>query len=106
MQFELPTIKHRRVIHKFLVLIKNHLNYFKDSIFECFYKEYSGVFLLIFSQHIMMESVSLEQEKIIKDIRNLARLQKETKAIKDRILGDIMNFFKHEEEENYYKLLE
>ena len=90
MQFELPTIKHRRVIHKFLVLIKNHLNYFKDSIFECFYKEYSGVFLLIFSQHIMMESVSLEQEKIIKD----------------RILRDIMNFFKHEEEENYYKLLE
>ena len=51
----------------------------------------------------MMGSVSFEQEKIIKDIRNLARLQKETKAIKDRILRDIKNFFKHEEEENYYK---
>ena len=23
-----------------LVLLKNHLNYLKDSIFECFFKEY------------------------------------------------------------------
>ena len=64
---------------------------------------------------------SLEEEKIIKDIRNLFRLkkelnctairdirnlfrlEKETKAIKDRILRNIMNLFEHEEEENYYK---
>ena len=26
-------------IHKILVLIKNHLNYLKDKIFECFLKE-------------------------------------------------------------------
>ena len=26
-------------IHKILVLIKNHLNYFKDNIFECFLKK-------------------------------------------------------------------
>ena len=30
------------------------------------------------------------------------RREKETKAIKDRILRDIKNFFEHEEE-NYYK---
>ena len=69
-----------------------------------------------------MESLSLEKENIIKDIRNLFRLkkeqnytaikdirnlfrqEKETKAIKDRILRDIKNLFEHEkEEENYYK---
>ena len=69
----------------------------------------------------MMESLSLEEENVINDIRNLFRLknelnyagikdirnafrlEKETKAIKDRILGDIKNLFEHEEEENYHK---
>ena len=32
--------------HKMLVLLKNYLNYLKDSIFEWFFKEYNG--LLIF----------------------------------------------------------
>ena len=69
-----------------------------------------------------MGSLSLEEENIIKDIRNLFRLkkeqnytaikdirnlfrqEKETKAIKDRILRDIKNLFEHEkEEEDYYK---
>ena len=69
-----------------------------------------------------MESLSLEEENIIKDIRNLLRLkkgqnytvvkdirnlfrqEKETNAIKDRILRDIKNLLEHEnEEENYYK---
>ena len=68
-----------------------------------------------------MESLTLEEENIIKDIRNLFRLkkesnytaikdirnpfklEKETKAIKDRTLRDIKNFFEYEEEENYYK---
>ena len=68
-----------------------------------------------------MESLSFEEENIIKDIRNLFRLkkekrypaikgikktfrqEKETKAIKDRILKDIKNLFEHEKEENYYK---
>ena len=36
-------------------------------------------------------------------IRNIFRLEKETKAIKDRILRDIKNLSEHEEEENYYK---
>ena len=52
----------------------------------------------------MMENPRPEEENIIKDIRNLFRLKKETKAIKDRILWDIKNLFEHEkEEENYYQ---
>ena len=69
-----------------------------------------------------MESLSLEEENIIQDIRNVFRLKKEknytavkdirnlfrqekgTKAIKNRILRDIKNLFEHEkEEESYYK---
>ena len=29
------------IIHKMLVLLKKNLNYLKDSIFECFFKEYN-----------------------------------------------------------------
>ena len=29
------------IIHKILMLIKNNLNYLKDSIFNCFFKEYN-----------------------------------------------------------------
>ena len=69
-----------------------------------------------------MESSSLEEENIIKDVRNLFRLKKEiddtaikdirnlfrlkaeNESMKDRILTDIRNLFEHEEEEeNYYK---
>ena len=39
----------------------------------------------------------------IKDIRNLSRLEKETKAIKDSILRDNKNLFEHKEERSYYK---
>ena len=39
----------------------------------------------------------------IKDIRNGFRLKKENKVINDRILRDIRNLFEHEEEKNYYK---
>ena len=67
-----------------------------------------------------MESLSLEEESIVKDIRNLFRLkkelnytaikdvrilfrlEKETKAIKDRILRGIKNLFEHEQEEEHY----
>ena len=28
------------IIHKMLALFKNYLNYLKDSIFECFLREY------------------------------------------------------------------
>ena len=60
-----------------------------------------------------MENLSLEEENIIKNIRNLfilkndkrkLRQKKETKAIKDWIIRNIKNLFEHEkEEENYYK---
>ena len=70
-----------------------------------------------------MENLILEEENIIKDIRkpfrlkkelnytaiidtrNIFRLEKETKAIKDRILRDIKNLFEHEKEERRRKLL-
>ena len=48
------------IIQKILVLIKNHMNYFKDNIFECFFKKYNG-------KCIMMENPRSEEEKIIKD---------------------------------------
>ena len=50
-----------------------------------------------------MDGLSLEEENIIKYIRNLLRLEKETKAIKYRILRDIKNLLEYEED--YYKPL-
>ena len=29
------------IIHKILVLLKNHLNYLKDKMFECFFQKYN-----------------------------------------------------------------
>ena len=49
-----------------------------------------------------MESLSPKEKNIIKNIRNLFRLEKGTKAIKDRIIRDINNPFEYEEED-YYK---
>ena len=46
----------------------------------------------------MMDNKRPKEKNRIKDIRNLFRLEKETKAIKDRILRDIKNLFQHEEE--------
>ena len=51
----------------------------------------------------MMKSLSLEKGNIIKDIRNLFRVEKKTKAIKDGILRYIKDLFEHEKEEIYYK---
>ena len=31
------------IIHKMLVLLKNHLNYLKDNIFECFFNKYNRI---------------------------------------------------------------
>ena len=53
------------VIHKMLVLLKCY--YLKDTIFEWFLRS----IIDFFSQHIIMESLSLEEENIIQDIRNL-----------------------------------
>ena len=50
-----------------------------------------------------MENPRPKEENVIKDIRNIFRLERETRGIKDRVLRDIKNLFEHEEEENYYK---
>ena len=50
-----------------------------------------------------MENPRSGKENIIKDIRDLFRLEKETKEIKDRILRDIKNLSEHKEEGNYYQ---
>ena len=49
-----------------------------------------------------MKNLRLEEENVIKDIRNLFRLEKETKGIENRIFRDIKNLFEYEEA-NYYK---
>ena len=41
----------------------------------------------------MMKNLGPEKENIIKNIRNLFRLEKETKGIKDKRLRDIKFFF-------------
>ena len=47
-----------------LVLLKNHLNYLKDIVLECFLRSIMDLYVFLFekhSQHIMMESLSPEQ---------------------------------------------
>ena len=51
-----------------------------------------------------MENTKPRKEKIIKGTWNPFRLEKEAKAITDRITRNIKNLFEHEEE-NYYKLV-
>ena len=45
------------------------------------------------------------KEKILRDIRKVFKLEKENKATINIILRDITNLFDHEKEENYYKLV-
>ena len=35
------------IIHRILVLLKNNLNYLKESIFECFFKEYNKLLIIL-----------------------------------------------------------
>ena len=51
----------------------------------------------------MMESLTLEEQKVIKDVKNIFRLEKESRAIKGRILRNIKNIFEHENKKIYYK---
>ena len=43
------------IIHKTLILIKNHLSYLKDSILECFFKKYKR--LLLFLKNIFFRNI-------------------------------------------------
>ena len=63
------------IIHKILVLFKNHLNDLKDNILEWFFKKYIYSFLF-FKTYIIMRNRRPEQENILKDIGNLFRLKK------------------------------
>ena len=74
-----------------------------------------------FSKYLIMESLSPEEENIIKDmrdifrlkkeqnyiaikdVRNIFRLKKQIKGIKDIVLSNIKNLFEYEKEVNYYK---
>ena len=47
-----------------------------------------------------MENRNSEEEKIIKDIRNLFKLTKEIKGIKDIVLRSIKTLFEYKEEED------
>ena len=73
-----------------LVLLKNHLNYLKESIFKCFFKEYHRLlyFFFNFSQHI-------------KIIRNLFRLKKELNYTE---IKDVRIFFRLLEKLNQLKI--
>ena len=51
----------------------------------------------------MMENPRREEEKMIKDIRNLFKREKETNVLKDRVLRDTKHLFEYEEQENYYE---
>ena len=70
------------IVHKILVLIENYLNYLKDNIFECYFKKYIRLLFLLkkvfYSLRIIVGNPRFEEEKIIKDIRNLLRQEKET----------------------------
>ena len=55
------------IMHKMLLLLKNHLNYLKSSTFECFFNDYIRLFiylffLIFFFRNIILESLSLEEE--------------------------------------------
>ena len=45
------------IIHKMLVLLKNHLNYLKDIISECFFKKYNRLFYLTYVYNILLWKV-------------------------------------------------
>ena len=45
------------IINKMLVLLKNHLNYIKDSIFECFFEEYNKLCSFFFFKTIFFRNI-------------------------------------------------
>ena len=57
MRFDLIIIY---TIHKILVFIKNHLNYLKDNIFECFFKEYNMLLIFFFFKYFFSKYVIME----------------------------------------------
>ena len=59
------------IIHKILVLLKTNLNYFKDGIFKCYFKEYNRL-LYLWNKYddfflFFMEKELEKQSKVIKN---------------------------------------
>ena len=52
------------IIHKMLLLLKNHLTYLKNCIFECFLKEYNR--FLIFLKKIKLISFIINNNRKFK----------------------------------------
>ena len=50
------------IIHKMLVVLKNNLNYLKNSALECFFKKN----IIEISEYMIMESFSLEGKTQLK----------------------------------------
>ena len=108
------------ITHKMLLLPKDYLTYLKDNIFEWFFKKYNRLSFLKKNFFFMTYNdgksktwrrnlFRLKKElnySAIKDIRNLFRLEKETKAINDRMLRDIKNIFEYKQGENITNQLE
>ena len=67
------------IIHKMLVLLKNHLNYIKDSIFKCFFKEYDKIlsFFFFFKFFTTCNDGKFKpwRRKYAKDIRNVSTVK-------------------------------
>ena len=76
------------IIYKVLLLLKNHLNYLKDNIFECFFKKYNRLFIIIIiiiiniiisnvitynDDHEKFENSRSEEENIIKDLLKIIK---------------------------------
>ena len=51
------------IIHKILELLKTHLNYFKDSIFECAFKEYNRVLLFLKRKYIFSQQITMKNSR-------------------------------------------
>ena len=72
------------ITHKLLELLKNHLNFMKDSITKCFFKGYnrrSFSFLFIY----LFIFASREEKLITKDMRSLFKLKKELNILQLKI---------------------
>ena len=56
------------IIHKILVLIKNHLNCHKDNIFEFFFRKCDRLIfflkIIFFSKYIMIENPRSQEEEM------------------------------------------
>ena len=58
------------IIHKILLLLKNHLNYLEDSIFESVFKEYNILFY-IFSNYFFFATYNDRMKNSINNSKQL-----------------------------------